>query len=435
MNDSDSNMPNPFYLRIDLPRLDDLSPPEVLQRLTEGLDALRAECVSGFESALNHLKKDGLIKRFTNVTSRDIWTMSSSFPEAAVPLRDPPTLVELSRPGDFEVHFFGFEIAFHHGSPMGPPVKLGEYREPPSYLNVRPPWRVELYRAATRKLKKQDNFVFKLSLRLTLPVIQPTELPSPKGCTHDYRAVNIGARQWRIVWQCCHCGFSCHCACFETAIRFDGFPRQMTGLWPVTLPANHLEVPFVEGVCDACRGLPSSHRFCEANLAGSVFEARYGAYTRKRLAELRAAGERDPSETAAENEMRALLGFPPRGRPGFREAELFRIVKATFPDIEAIRRARPKWLQGLEIDIFVPQKKLAIEYQGNQHSAPMEHLGGESAFNRTQERDFRKRKILTEQNIILLTFDEFDEIESSVIQPKIKAALRRDPSWNTRPSP
>ena len=56
------------------------------------------------------------------------------------------------------------------------------------------------------------------------------------------------------------------------------------------------------------------------------------------------------------------------------ESRLFNIVKEIYPELKVERAIRPKWLDGLEIDIYVPKLQLAIEYQGRQHYEPIDFL-------------------------------------------------------------
>ena len=58
-----------------------------------------------------------------------------------------------------------------------------------------------------------------------------------------------------------------------------------------------------------------------------------------------------------------------------------------------MRHARPKFLFQQHLDIFIPKLMVALEYQGTQHDRPVEFCGGAEAFQRTQERDSRKRRL------------------------------------------
>jgi len=59
-------------------------------------------------------------------------------------------------------------------------------------------------------------------------------------------------------------------------------------------------------------------------------------------------------------------------------------------------------------DIFIPDLKLAIEYQGEQHFRPIERFGGEDGLKNTKLRDERKEKVSL-QHSIRLEYIKFDE--------------------------
>jgi len=76
---------------------------------------------------------------------------------------------------------------------------------------------------------------------------------------------------------------------------------------------------------------------------------------------------------------------------------LLKIIDEIFADEEVIHHYRGKELQGLELDIFIPSRKLAIEYQGEQHYEEFKHWGGKEGLKLRQLND-EKKKILCENN-------------------------------------
>ncbi|MCP2938061.1 hypothetical protein NK983_35735, partial [Salmonella enterica subsp. enterica serovar Typhimurium] len=74
-------------------------------------------------------------------------------------------------------------------------------------------------------------------------------------------------------------------------------------------------------------------------------------------------------------------------------AELYGVVRDLFPDTRVLREASPEWLGRMRIDIYLPELKLAIEHQGEQHYRPIAVFGGEDAHLRVLERDALKRKL------------------------------------------
>ncbi len=88
------------------------------------------------------------------------------------------------------------------------------------------------------------------------------------------------------------------------------------------------------------------------------------------------------------------------------EQEAYVIVHEKYPD--AIFQYDPKWLKGQRIDIFIPSRNTAIEYQGEQHSSPIAFFGGEIGLADTKRRDQRKKLLCKQQGVKLLYWN-YDE--------------------------
>jgi len=106
------------------------------------------------------------------------------------------------------------------------------------------------------------------------------------------------------------------------------------------------------------------------------------------------------------------------------ERYLYQIVCDLFPDLKVIRHARPDWLGGLELDIFVPTLDLAFEYQGIQHFKPIEHWGGEEKLRIQQEHDARKLRLCDAQGITLICINYDENLTASLVKSKIPKSLR-----------
>ncbi|MDR1710021.1 MAG: hypothetical protein LBS70_09925 [Candidatus Accumulibacter sp.] len=132
------------------------------------------------------------------------------------------------------------------------------------------------------------------------------------------------------------------------------------------------------------------------------------------------AGARYNLTPKEENEMRARMGYPPRGKPT-RERILYDSVCAIFGEANVVRHYRGRELEGLEIDIWVPVKHLGIEYQGQQHFRHIEHWHGADGLAKQKERDARKRRLCKRLGIALVYFDPDDALDRA----SIIAVLRR----------
>lgn len=100
-----------------------------------------------------------------------------------------------------------------------------------------------------------------------------------------------------------------------------------------------------------------------------------------------------------ENIVRQEFGFKNVGEGWVSETLLYQIIKNILPQYEIIRHHRPKWLEGLEIDIFISDLKLGFEYQGQQHFHPIKAWRGKAALKKLKERD--KKRLDCVSKIIL----------------------------------
>ena len=122
----------------------------------------------------------------------------------------------------------------------------------------------------------------------------------------------------------------------------------------------------------------------------------------------------------AENYVRERHGLPRIGEGWVSEAALLQLVKDTFPNERVVHHARPSWLGRQHIDVFLPNRKVAIEYQGKQHFVPVDFFGGWDGLHKTQKRDKRKRELCA-QNGVRLIYCPFDEPATG---PKLRALVQ-----------
>jgi hypothetical protein len=92
----------------------------------------------------------------------------------------------------------------------------------------------------------------------------------------------------------------------------------------------------------------------------------------------------------AENTFREERDIPRVGEGWVAETVLFYKVKDAFPEETVVQHGRPKWLGRQHLDIFMPDRGIAIEFQGEQHDRPIDFFGGEEAFKKNVERDRMK---------------------------------------------
>ncbi len=174
---------------------------------------------------------------------------------------------------------------------------------------------------------------------------------------------------------------------------------------------------FQDGLCFRCNHkIPS---FTYGSDKVSAFSKHFGWYVTQRFFELGLHPQTVSFDDSVgnsirvniENSVRADFGYRRKGESWTSETTLFYLVKGLYPDKDVIFHHRPKWLEGLELDIFIPALKLAFEYQGIQHYKPVEHFGGRTQFKKRIENDERKR-ILCQANGIKLIVVRYDDVLS-----------------------
>ena len=119
------------------------------------------------------------------------------------------------------------------------------------------------------------------------------------------------------------------------------------------------------------------------------------------------------------NRVRAAFNLPAYGHGSQGELELYLLVKRIFPTQQIFRNIHPAWLDGLELDIYLPEISLAFEYQGQQHSNPVSHWGGEEALEKTKLRDHKKIKLCQQHQVKLVHINYDDPLDKDFIRYKM----------------
>ncbi len=157
---------------------------------------------------------------------------------------------------------------------------------------------------------------------------------------------------------------------------------------------------------DAGRGPPGLHA---SSLP--VAERRYTARQYRRAC--------TSLDRAIENAVRQEFGFRPVGEGWVSETMLYQIVARLYSEAAVLRRQRPAWLDGLELDVYVPELGLAFEYQGQQHFFPVQAWGGEEALHEVQARDGRKASLCAEQGVVLVAIDYTEPLSEAYVRERV----------------
>mgnify|MGYP002706397169 FL=1 len=82
------------------------------------------------------------------------------------------------------------------------------------------------------------------------------------------------------------------------------------------------------------------------------------------------------------------------------EYHLFELIKSY--NYKAQYQYRCDWLGQQSLDIYIPESRIGIEYQGEQHYKAVDIWGGEVGLRKNKKRDLQKKKICAENKVILL---------------------------------
>ncbi|MGB1284361.1 MAG: hypothetical protein ACPG44_07840 [Polaribacter sp.] len=118
----------------------------------------------------------------------------------------------------------------------------------------------------------------------------------------------------------------------------------------------------------------------------------------------------------AEDLYREEIGMPKVGEGWISETELFYKISDYFKEDEVVHHASPKWLGRQHLDIYFPKLNIGIEYQGAQHYEPIDFFGGQEAFEKTQERDKRKKQLCEKYNCLLIYADKGYDLNDIIIE-------------------
>jgi hypothetical protein len=110
--------------------------------------------------------------------------------------------------------------------------------------------------------------------------------------------------------------------------------------------------------------------------------------------------------------------------------QLYEIVCDLFPDCDVKTEFTAPWLNSQRLDIFIPEKNLAIEYHGKQHFLPVEFFGGEQGLRKTRRLDILKYNRCLEKDIALIYFSFDEDLSVKHVRERLQDYL--PPNQNSR---
>ena len=280
------------------------------------------------------------------------------------------------------------------------------------------------YKYQKKKSKKvKQPLLPKLSLRIwNLKVheafINPSLNQGGDDCAHEQIEL---CNHWETYrkYQCVRCFKTFMCAC-ERELVEKVKPHKKKGDW-------------IHGICPKCRGLNDASPITSGKLMyGSTFYAQHWReinFERDKMAiDIANKEEKNPWEVSLallsshepENRVRKRYGIPLVGEGWISETALYKTIKKIFPNHEVIHHGTPNWLGSMHLDVYIPELKIAFEYQGRQHFEAIEYFGGKDGLERLKERDRKKFELCEENGIRLFYINEGQDFSEEILRDILK---------------
>lgn len=109
-----------------------------------------------------------------------------------------------------------------------------------------------------------------------------------------------------------------------------------------------------------------------------------------------------------------------RDKPSYRykgEGMLYELIKKDYRD--SVYQYRSKWLGLQSYDIYIPSKKIGIEYQGEQHFSSIKYFGGKEKYKEQRKLDKEKIRKSKENGVTLLYFTFNKKMPNRLLNKKV----------------
>lgn len=274
-------------------------------------------------------------------------------------------------------------------------------------------------RASQTRLAKYSQTIWEIKAHE--PFKNPAINLNNDTCNHEYiRLLN----HWETYrkYECIKCKkmFSCSC---ERKILERIRPKKKEATW-------------TKGICPKCRDLDDTSPVTSDKLMyGSTFYAQHWRemnFERDRMIfDIAEKEGKVPLEVSSallrshepENLVRQRYGLPLVGEGWISETCLYKILKELFPKNQVTHHGTAEWLGNMHLDIYMPELKIAFEYQGRQHKVPIEYFGGKEGFETIKARDKKKLQLCQANEVKLFYIYEGQDFSEEVLRNMLKDYL------------
>ncbi len=241
--------------------------------------------------------------------------------------------------------------------------------------------------------------------------------------TNDLIDVKLNTVNYPSFFMCRKTGKLFICDCFKDLIDWKWDFERFANIHEEEIKERVKSATFTKEICHYCTKSSPTTETPTSEYSG--FLRKYASYyhleNKKRFGSIFHFKKED--NILVENELRQHFGYPKIGERWITETHLFNLIKELFPNLNPIFHYRGKEMQGLELDIFIEELKLGIEYQGEQHFEAIEHWGGKDGLIKRKQNDKRKIQLCKENEYHFVEFSYKDNINRDLVLEKIRKTL------------
>ena len=268
-------------------------------------------------------------------------------------------------------------------------------------------------------------------------------------CQHSYRLFNDIEGEWKLIWECVHCGGLFMCKCFQKAMEGKNNASRVLKFQSDHDDQHHSEmkvgslqemekklarVRYKGMSCEICLDKPSTHHYSKDMTNLDEFQRRYGAYIMKQAIDMVLNGKVLADQNAyleeAEVMVRLMYGFRDKTDVDVDPSLLPNLMKSLFPEEEILLDHRPDWLSEGCLQVFLPKRNLVIENWDTTHYELLaEDKDDMLRLFRQREKDRKKEESCVANGIDFLVIPYYKELDRDSLLWKVsdmRPALRKD---------